>query len=141
MVRLVTYPPVDFAFKTIALSLIRDGAGTPSELEAGLYDDYPMVRVVVGISDRGTLGPGQRADITVFDPARIIDTATFEKPRQYPTGVVHVIVGGQMVLDAGKPTGRRPGRILAGPATGRLGPSAEHHEAATHAPGTDTESP
>ena len=53
MVRLVTYPPVDFAFKTIALSLIRDGAGTPSELEAGLYDDYPMVRVVVGISDRG----------------------------------------------------------------------------------------
>jgi N-acyl-D-amino-acid deacylase len=95
----------------------------------------------VGINDRGTLGPGQRADITVFDPALIIDTATFEKPRQYAVGVVHVIVGGQMVLEAGKPTGRRPGRILVGPATGRLGPSAEHHEAATHAPGTDTESP
>ena len=53
MVRLVTYPPVDFAFKTIALSLIRDGAGTPSELEAGLYEDYPLARVVAGISDGG----------------------------------------------------------------------------------------
>jgi N-acyl-D-amino-acid deacylase len=94
----------------------------------------------IGIGDRGTLGPGQRADITVFDPAKIIDTATFENPRQYALGVVHVIVGGQMVLDGGKPTGRRPGRILLGPGTGRLGPSAEHHGGgATPASATETD--
>jgi N-acyl-D-amino-acid deacylase len=68
----------------------------------------------LGLADRGTLGPGQRADITVFDPVRIADTATFERPRQYPSGVVHVVVGGQLVLDGGKTTGRRPGRILRG---------------------------
>lgn len=52
-VRLVTYPRTDFAFKAVALSVIRDGAGIPAELEAGLSVDYPLVRVVAGINQGG----------------------------------------------------------------------------------------
>ncbi len=68
----------------------------------------------VGVADRGFLRAGLRADVTVFDPGRIIDNATFEKPHQYSSGVVHVLVGGKLVLEAGKPTGARPGQILYG---------------------------
>ena len=52
-VRLVTYPRADFAFEAVALSVMRDGAGTPAELEAGLSVDYPLVRVVAGINEGG----------------------------------------------------------------------------------------
>jgi N-acyl-D-aspartate/D-glutamate deacylase/Leucine-rich repeat (LRR) protein len=64
--------------------------------------------------DRGLLRPGMWADVTVFDPGRIIDNATWEKPRQYATGVEYVLVNGSMVLDRGKHTGARPGMILYG---------------------------
>ena len=69
----------------------------------------------VGIFDRGLLRPGQWADVTIFDPQRVIDHATFDKPHQYATGIEYVIVNGEMVLDkGGKHTGRRPGTILYG---------------------------
>jgi N-acyl-D-amino-acid deacylase len=66
----------------------------------------------IGIFDRGILRPGMMADVTIFDAARIIDNATYEKPHQYATGVEYVIVNGQMVLDRGHHTGARPGVIL-----------------------------
>jgi N-acyl-D-amino-acid deacylase len=69
----------------------------------------------VRVFDRGLLRPGQWADVTVFDPAKIIDHATFEKPHQYATGVAYVIVNGKVVLDQGRHTGARPGAIVYGP--------------------------
>jgi len=69
----------------------------------------------VGLNDRGLLKPGMFADITVFDPASIIDNATFEQPQQLSTGVTHVMVNGQLVVDAGKVTAALPGRALRGP--------------------------
>ena len=69
----------------------------------------------VGLADRGLLRPGMYADITVFDPATIIDNATFEDPQQLSTGVSHVFVNGVAVVDGGKPTGALPGRALRGP--------------------------
>lgn len=65
--------------------------------------------------DRGLLRPGMWADVTVFNPRSIIDNATWEKPRQYATGVEFVVVNGVVVLDHGKHTGARPGMILYGP--------------------------
>jgi len=73
----------------------------------------------VGIQDRGLIRPGLWADLTIFDPERIIDHATFEKPHQYSTGVEYVLVNGEFVVDRGRHTGARPGRILYGP--GRRG--------------------
>ncbi len=66
----------------------------------------------IGILDRGILRPGMMADVTVFDAARIIDNATYEKPHQYGTGVEYVIVNGKLVLEHGRHTGARPGTIL-----------------------------
>jgi N-acyl-D-aspartate/D-glutamate deacylase len=73
----------------------------------------------MGLSDRGVLRPGMKADIAVFDPARVRDVATFEKPHQYADGVFYVIVNGEIVLDKGKLTSARPGRVLYGPGVKR----------------------
>jgi N-acyl-D-amino-acid deacylase len=69
----------------------------------------------IHIFDRGLLRPGMWADVTVFDPATIIDHATFMKPHQYATGVEYVVVNGKIVLAKDKHTGARPGVILYGP--------------------------
>jgi N-acyl-D-amino-acid deacylase len=69
----------------------------------------------IHIYDRGLLRPGMWADVTVFDPAKIIDNSTWEKPHQYSTGVQYVLVNGVVVLDAGRHVGTRPGAILYGP--------------------------
>jgi N-acyl-D-amino-acid deacylase len=55
-----------------------------------------------GILDRGILRPGMYADITIFDPATVIDKATFEDPHQYPEGMPYVIVNGKVTVDNGK---------------------------------------
>jgi N-acyl-D-amino-acid deacylase len=69
----------------------------------------------VGISDRGVLKPGMFADITVFDPATIIDRSTYEDPAQISTGVNYVFVNGVAVVDGGRVTNALPGRGLRGP--------------------------
>jgi N-acyl-D-aspartate/D-glutamate deacylase len=66
----------------------------------------------LGITDRGLLRPGNYADLTVFDPERVIDRATYTEPFHYGEGIEYVIVNGQIVLDKGKQTKARPGRVL-----------------------------
>ncbi len=69
----------------------------------------------VGLSDRDILRPGMAADITVFDPETVRDVSTFEDPNHYSVGVRYVLVNGRAVVDEGKITAERPGRILRGP--------------------------
>lgn len=64
---------------------------------------------------RGKLEKGYYADVVVFDPETIADHATFAKPHQYATGMVHVFVNGTQVLKDGKHTGAKPGRVVRGP--------------------------
>ncbi len=64
---------------------------------------------------RGALKPGYFADVVVFDPAKIRDHATYEKPHRYSTGVLHVFVNGAQVLKDGEHTGAKPGRAVRGP--------------------------
>ena len=66
----------------------------------------------IGIRDRGMLRAGLFADITIFDPIRIIDGATYEEPFQYNQGIQYVIVNGRIVIDQGTHSGARPGRAL-----------------------------
>ncbi len=66
----------------------------------------------LGLRERGVLRPGAYADLTVFDPQRIIDRSTYTSPFQYSEGIVHVIVNGQSVIEKGEHTGARPGRAL-----------------------------
>ena len=67
------------------------------------------------ITKRGSLAPGFYADLVIFDPAKIEDHATFEKPHQYSTGMIHVFVNGMQVLKDGEHTGAKPGRVVRGP--------------------------
>jgi N-acyl-D-aspartate/D-glutamate deacylase len=69
----------------------------------------------LGIRDRGLLREGKFADIVVFDPDRVADRATFAQPHQYPVGIEYVIVNGGVVIEKGKHTGARPGKIVYGP--------------------------
>ena len=64
---------------------------------------------------RGALKPGYFADVVVFDPIRIEDHATYDKPHQYSTGVLDVFVNGVQVLKDGEHTGAKPGRVVRGP--------------------------
>jgi len=67
------------------------------------------------IKKRGELKVGNYADIVIFDPSKIKDNATFEKPHQYAEGMIHVFVNGVQVLKDGEHTGAKPGRFVKGP--------------------------
>jgi N-acyl-D-amino-acid deacylase len=67
------------------------------------------------IENRGSITPGHFADIAVFDASSISDRATFEDPKQYATGMIHVFVNGVQVLNNGNHTGAKPGRVVYGP--------------------------
>jgi N-acyl-D-amino-acid deacylase len=64
------------------------------------------------LRDRGLLRPGAFADVVVFDPATVSDTATFTDPHRYPRGIPWVLVNGRPVVADGRHTGLRPGRVL-----------------------------
>ncbi len=66
----------------------------------------------IGLFDRGLIRPGMTADITVFDPEKIIDRGTYADPCQHPEGIIHVAVNGVLALKNGIPTGERPGKVL-----------------------------
>jgi len=70
----------------------------------------------IGIRDRGLIRDRHIADLVVFNAATIKDTATYERPHQYPTGIEYVVVNGVTVLDPKGLTGARPGRPVYGPA-------------------------
>lgn len=66
----------------------------------------------LGLAGRGVLREGQAADVVLFDPATIIDRATYDDPHLYPAGIGTVIVNGTVVIDGGEHTGALPGRLL-----------------------------
>jgi N-acyl-D-amino-acid deacylase len=87
--------------------------------ELGLFPLEEAVRRMTGLparrfglAGRGMIAEGVYADITVFDPATVIDRATFEQPTRAAAGIEHVFVNGRPVWGDGGPTGERPGRVL-----------------------------
>ncbi len=66
----------------------------------------------VGLTDRGRIASGMKADLVLFDAATVTDEATFDDPHRYASGVHHVLVNGIAVVAEGKHTGQRPGRVL-----------------------------
>ena len=70
----------------------------------------------LGLSDRGVVREGLKADVMLFDPNLVRDRATFEQPHQYAEGVTLVVINGEVVFENGAMTGKRPGRVLYGPA-------------------------
>ena len=81
-------------------------------LEQAVHSSTGMPASVFGIADRGELRPGAFADVLVFDPRTIIDTATYEKPHAYAKGMDYVFVNGQAAIAEGKIVAKRSGRLL-----------------------------
>jgi N-acyl-D-amino-acid deacylase len=71
---------------------------------------WPAQRM--GLSDRGLVREGMRADVLVFDLDKVKDVATYQQPLLPSTGIEEVIVNGVLTIDQGKPTGARAGQVL-----------------------------
>ena len=78
---------------------------------------YPAQRI--GLTDRGILRAGMKADLAILDPDTVRDMSTFDQPHQYAQGVSTVFINGQVVFENGMMTAARPGRVLYGPAYAR----------------------
>ena len=84
-------------------------------LEEAVYRLTTLPANNLNIRKRGAIKVGYYADLAIFDAEKIQDHATFEKPREYSTGMVHVFVNGIQVLKDGEHTGALPGRVVSGP--------------------------
>jgi N-acyl-D-amino-acid deacylase len=92
---------------------VRDRRALP--LEAAVRKLSGLAADTFRFEDHGYLKPGKRANVVLFDPAQVKDTATFEDPCRFPEGVPYVIVGGQVAVDQGRVTGDRGGKVLRAP--------------------------
>ena len=81
-------------------------------LEEGIRKMTSLPASRLGLTTRGRLVPGYWADVTLFDPGKVQDTATFEQPHAYPVGIAHVIVNGIPVIKDGEFTGETPGKVV-----------------------------
>ena len=79
-------------------------------LEAAIHKMTGAAATRLGLKQRGTLRDGNFADLVVFDPTTIRSNATYDEPRQFPTGIEQVIVNGTVVVGDGEHTGATPGR-------------------------------
>ena len=81
-------------------------------LEQAIRSATGLPADILGMKDRGYLKLDNAADIVVFDPQAFRDTATFQQPHQYATGIRYLFVNGQLAVDQGEVTGKLPGRAL-----------------------------
>jgi N-acyl-D-amino-acid deacylase len=104
------HPRAYGTFPRILGHYVRDVKLFPLEEAVRKMTSLPASRVP--LTDRGTLKPGMRADVVVFDPKTIRDVSTYEDPHHFSEGISTVIVNGTLVLQAGAMTPSLPGRIL-----------------------------
>jgi dihydroorotase/N-acyl-D-amino-acid deacylase len=113
----VPHPRSYGTFARVLAVYVREKSVLTLEEAVRKMSGFPAARL--GLVDRGILRPGMKADLSVFDLARVRDAATFEKPHQYSEGWRLVLVNGKIVLENQVVTAERPGRVLYGP--GALG--------------------
>lgn len=104
------HPRLYGAFPRVLGHYARDEQVLPLEQAIFKMTGLPAARF--GLRGRGVIAPGNFADLVLFDPAVVLDTATFDEPRRYPAGVHDVYVNGRAVVRQGRHLGTRPGRAL-----------------------------
>ena len=104
------HPRVYGTFPRVLGRYVRERKDMPLEEAIRKMTSLPARRL--GLKDRGVLAEGKAADIVVFNPAAIVDQATYEDPRQYPLGIRQVIVNGVLTAEGGQHTGKLGGRVL-----------------------------
>ncbi len=113
----VPHPRSYGTFARVLAVYVRERGVLTLEEAVRKMSSFPAARL--GLTDRGLVRPGMKADLALFDPARVRDAATFEKPHQYSEGFSLVVVNGEIVLENGSVTAARPGRVLYGPGADR----------------------
>jgi len=108
-----THPRAYGNFSRLLGKYVRDEKVIP--MEEAIYKLTALPAANLKIKKRGLITSGYFADLAIFDAAKIQDHATFEKPHQYSTGMMHVFVNGTQVLKDGEHTGAKPGRVVRGP--------------------------
>ena len=103
------HPRAYGSFPRILGRYVREGT---IRLEEAIRKMTSLPAQTLGIRDRGLLKPGMHADITIFDPDKVIDKATYQDPIQFPEGIEYVIVNGAVTVEKGVHTGKRAGRVL-----------------------------
>jgi N-acyl-D-amino-acid deacylase len=98
------------SYPRILGQFVRDEALLGLEDAVARMTSMPAARL--GLRDRGTIRDGAVADLVIFDPATVRSDATIDDPTADPVGIETVIVAGELVVDGGRSTGRRPGRGL-----------------------------
>jgi N-acyl-D-aspartate/D-glutamate deacylase len=88
----------------------REVGGLSLEAVVHRMTDRPARRF--RLPHRGRVERGYFADLVVFDPDRVIDTATYDDPCQFPAGIPFVVVNGQVAVDRERPTGVLAGRAV-----------------------------
>jgi N-acyl-D-amino-acid deacylase len=81
-------------------------------LEEAVHKMTGAAAARLGLADRGVIADGLKADLVVFDPARVRTPCTYDEPRRFPEGIPYVLVNGVPVIDDGEHTGATPGRAL-----------------------------
>ncbi len=104
------HPRVYGSFPRILGKYVREEKALP--LEEAVYKLTHKAAEAMSIKNRGLLKTGYYADITVFNPDTILDKGTFTDPIQYPEGISHVLVNGQIAVKNGEHTGKQAGRVL-----------------------------
>jgi len=107
-----THPRAFGSFARVLGKFSRDEGLISLEEAIRKLSGFPATNL--GINKRGFLKKGHYADIVIFDPLKISDKATFNKPLQYAEGVNHVFVNGEQVIENGKHTGKFPGKFIKG---------------------------
>ena len=92
---------------------VRDERIIPLEDAVRRLSGFPAENLK--LDRRGFLREGYFADVVVFDPSKIKDTATYDQPHRYSTGMIDVFVNGTQVLKQGEHTNAKPGRVVRGP--------------------------
>ncbi len=108
-----SHPRAWGSFARVLGKYVRDEQLITLEEAVRRFTSRPAARV--GITDRGLLRPGMKADITIFDPSAVRDVSTFVDPTHYSVGIPHVLVNGKAVVLNGKITAERPGQPIRGP--------------------------
>ena len=109
----MTHPRAYGTYPRILGNYVREEGVMP--LEEAVRKMSAAVARRLGITDRGLLQEGMKADVVIFNPETIQDNATFEAPHQLSTGVQYVIVNGTVVIEEEQHTGATPGEIVRGP--------------------------
>ena len=108
-----SHPRAYGTFPRILRKYVREERKLTLEDAIRKFSALPSQRLC--LEGRGLLRVGMWADVTIFDPATIRDLATFDNPNQLSQGMDYVLVNGVPVIDQGKMTGARPGKVLRGP--------------------------